>query len=194
MEKGIPPRKLRANNDLRTELEVFEPIHDGKGMRIIVKRYWGDVATQYLTVVSLPDEATVYSTLFYAHADAALEIDPLFPLRTATLPGFEKPVRQYRGTNWLNMSDHIAFLSAQPLPATIPTDLFFLTEKTKHKVQAGQWFAPAAVVVYVRQPHEQTERLADKIGLIQDLPNKKFKLNMRSSSGQQTIDLWPQQP
>ncbi len=192
LEKGVPTSKPLANYDLRTELETFAPIHNGKGMRVLVKRRWGDVITQYVTIVSLPDEATVYATIFHAGADAEVEIDPLFPLRTAAPPGFEKPVRQYRGKNWLNMSDHIAFVSPQTLPETIPAGLFFLTEKKKLEVQAGQWFNPAAVVVYVRQPHEQTEQLAGTIDLTEDLPNKQFKLNMQSSSGQHEIDLWPQ--
>ena len=50
-------------------LENFETTHNGQGMRITVKRPWDSKVDQYETVVSLPDEATVYSTIFYANED-----------------------------------------------------------------------------------------------------------------------------
>jgi len=175
-----------------SSLQNFESTHNGQGMRVTVKRPLNGDIDQYITVISLPDEATVYSTIFHARKNTSYSIGQLFPLQARWLPESPGSVTQRRGTNWLNMSDYVAFISPKPLPEKIATDKFFLTEEKKFNVKAGQWFGPAAAVVYVRQPHEQTERLVDTIVLTEDLPNKQFKLNMRSSGGQHAIDLWPQ--
>ena len=50
--------------------------------------------------------------------------------------------------------------------------------------------SPAVVVVYVRQPHEQTKQLAKRRELSEDLQNKRLRLTMHGSGGQARIDLW----
>ena len=177
--------------NLQPTLERLESTHAGKGMHIVVRRPWGLAVTQYTTIVSLPDEATIYSTVFRAHTDAEVEIAPLFPLRMAMPSGFDKHVRRYRGTNWVNISDHIAFVSPRQIPEDIPEDRFFLTERRTFRVKAGQWFSPVAVVVYVRQLHRETGQLARRISLVEAPRKKELKLSILSSNGATEIDLWP---
>jgi len=161
----------------------------GHGMRLIYYKPWPGGVTQYVYVCSLPDEATAYATVFRADRDATVTIEPLFPLRAAAPPGLEKPVRQYRGTRWLNMSDHVGFVSADPLPRNVPEDRFFLTERQTYEVNRGKWFGHAAVVVFVRQDHDQTAAVAEKVKLLKGSPPRRMKLFLESSSGSAVLDI-----
>jgi len=169
----------------------FEETHRGRGMRVVVSGSHGHAVTQYTTVVSLPHEATVYSTIFHAHASAEVEVGPLFPLRVSAPPEFERQATRYRGRNWLNMGDHMAFVSPEPLPDDLPAGRFYLTEARKFTVEPGAWFGAAAVVVYVRQPHEVTEALARQVRLVSDTTRQRLTLAVPGSAGITEIDLWP---
>lgn len=177
--EGTPKTRPGQNAPV---LERAVATHQGKGMEVVYRKPWPGGVTQYIYVASLPDEATVYCTAFRAWRDATVTIGPLFPLRTAAPPGFEKPVRQHRGPRWLNMSDHVGFVSTDPLPVTIPTDRFFLTDKRAYKVKGGQWFGRAAVAVFSRQSHEETAAAAARVHLRDDAPGK-MTVAMESSTG-----------
>lgn len=170
-------------------LHQAEATHHGNGMTIVYRKSWPGGITQYIYVCSLPDEATVYATAFHASRDAAVTVDPLFPLRTAAPPGFEKPIRQFRGDRWLNMSDHVGFVSVEPLPDNIPADRFFLTRKRTYHVKRGEWFGRAAVVVYARQPHARTAAAAEKVKLLDESSPSRMKLSLESASGNAILDV-----
>jgi hypothetical protein len=158
-------------------------------MRIRYRKTWPGGVTQYVTVWSLSDEAAVYATEFTASRDADVTIGPLFPLRAAAPPGFQKPVRHFRGTNWINMSDHVGFVSVDPLPQDIPDDRFFLTGKKTHKVKKGDRFGRGVLVVYARQPHADTASLADKVRVLDDSRPGRVRLAVKSSSGVNELDI-----
>ena len=110
-------------------LHNFQSTHDGLGMRVTVKRPLNSDVDQYITMVSLPDEATVYSAIFHAKNNTTYSVGRLFPLQARWLVESPGSVTQHRGKNWLNMSDHVAFVSPKPLPENIPAEKFWLTGK-----------------------------------------------------------------
>ena len=120
-----------------SSLHNFQSTHNGQGMRVTVKRPMTSDVDQYITVVSLPNEATVYSTIFHAKNNASYSVGQLFPLQVRWLPESRGAVTQRRGTHWLNMSDYVGFVSPKPLPENIPSDRFWLTE-TKPSVLGGK--------------------------------------------------------
>jgi hypothetical protein len=177
---------------------------DEAGMRVRFRVDHGPAIQQFVTVLSLPDEATIYATAFRvaapdppspgglggsgAEATVRVTLGPAFPLEVSAPPGFEKPVTQYRGRRWLNMSDHLGFVSVEDLPASLPANRFALSEKRAYQVRAGEWFAPLALVIYARQPHTLTERCAEGVRLLR-FDGGKMKLEVVSSSGKRTFDL-----
>ncbi len=163
---------------------------DGE-MRVIVRQSWGPAVSQYTTVISLPGEATIYSTVFQAHRRADVTVHRLFPLRVAAPPAFRTPIVQTRGKNWLNMSGHLAFVSAGALPEEIPTDEFFLVADRQFQVRPGEWFCPVALIVYVHQSARESAELAGKIRLVQDLDARKLDLQVQMPDGPLERDLWP---
>jgi hypothetical protein len=165
------------------ELDEATQILDGKGMRVSYRKPCPGGVTQLVTVVSLPNEATVYATIFHASQALTVKLAPLFPLRASAPPGFEKTIRQHRGDRWLNMSDHVGFVSTDPLPEEIPDDRFFLTEERTYKVHPGQWFGRAVVAIYARQPHEQTEQKASAFRVQSDSRPEKFTVTADTCRG-----------
>jgi len=195
-ESGCARVKVKAGQGNQAKAKRAAPVleeaaqtHQGGGMRIRYRNPWPGGVTQYTTVCSLPDEATVYCTVFRARRDAKVTVERLFPLRATAPPGFEKPVRQYRGPRWLNMSDHVGFVSVDPLPRSIPEDRFFLTEKQTFRVKRGEWFGRAVLVVFARQPHQETARLARQVGLLEDSQPGRMKVSLESSSGATVLDV-----
>ena len=187
---------LDAGDESRTEakltataLQEVAATHDGNGMRVSYRKPWPGGVAQYVTLLSLPDEATVYFTAFRAERDALVTIGPLFPLRAAAPPGFQRPVRQYRGLRWLNMSDHVGFVSVDPLPPAIPKDRFFLTEQKSFQVEHGEWFGRAVLVVFARHSHAQTAESAQTVRLLDDSPPGKIKMTLGTSSGTTVLDV-----
>jgi hypothetical protein len=160
---------------------------DRNSMRVSYSRTWADAVTQYITVASLPDEATAYLSVFRATKDTELDLGPAFPVQMGQIPGFRESIRQYRGPRWVNFSDHLAFVSADPLPDKMQPGRFELTGKQHFAVKAGEWFAPAAVVVYVRQPHRKTAAFSEKLRLDSTQPGRLI-LSLASSSGESTVD------
>ncbi|MBN2022674.1 MAG: hypothetical protein JW809_07750 [Pirellulales bacterium] len=183
------PSKKKAKRPAAPVLQEAVATHDGRGMRVRYQRPWPGGVTQFVHVSSLPGEATVYCTAFRADRAATVAVGPLFPLRTAAPPGFEKPVRQYRGDRWLNMSDHVGFASADPLPAKIPADRFFMTDRKTYKVRPGEWFGRAALVVFARQPHERTAELSDRVRLLDGGAPQRFSLSFDDSRGTNVVDI-----
>jgi len=156
-------------------------------MRVSYSRTWADAVTQYVMVASLPDEATAYVSIFRANRDTELDLGPAFPVQMGQAPGFRENTREYRGPRWVNFSDHLAFVSPDPLPQETQPGRFELTGKQHLTVKAGEWFAPAAVVVYVRQPHRQTAALSENVRLDTTQPGR-LVLSLASSSGESTIE------
>ncbi len=170
------------------ELHEATATHGGTGMRVSYRKPHPSGITQYVTVVSLPDEATVYATIFRANQAATVKIGALFRMRAAAPPGFEKAIQQHRGDRWLNMSDHVGFVSVDPLPREIPNDRFFLTDERTFQVQPGQWFGRAVLAVYARQSHEQTAHRAASVRLLDDPRPETFKMTLDTSSGKNVVE------
>ena len=116
-----------------------------------------------------------------------LDLGPAFPVQMGQVPGFRENIREYRGPRWVNYGDHLAFVSADSLPTETQPGRFELTGKQHFAVKAGEWFAPAAVVVYVRQPHSQTAALSEKVRLDATQPGRLI-LSLASSSGEASVD------
>ncbi|MBN1911280.1 MAG: hypothetical protein JW818_16160 [Pirellulales bacterium] len=165
------------------------PTHAGQGMRVRYKKHWPGGVSQYVGVYSLPSEATVYCTVFKSDRAASVTIGPLFPLHAAAPPGFEKPVEQHRGARWLNMSDHVGFVSVDPLPEKIPQDRFFLTTKKTYDVKPDEWFGRAVVVLYARQPHQRTAERSRQLQLAEKGSLGRFTLSLEDSSGTTVLDV-----
>ena len=159
---------------------------EGGGMRVLFQTRWDDAVTQYIGVVSLPDEATVWCTLFHAERAAKVKLGRMFPLHAEAPPGFVRPVLQHRGERWLNMSDHIGFISPEPLPAEIADGEFFLRDAEERSVTQGEWFGRAALVAYARQDHAKTKALADAVQFMDAGPGE-IALKLESSSGPHTV-------
>lgn len=157
-------------------------------VRVSYRREWGDAVTQHITVVSLPHGVTVYLTAFQAHGDADVELGPLFPQRVAQLPGLPSGIHQYRGAKWLNLSDRIGFVSANPLPEVIPPDRFQLTQAEKLSVKKDQWFGRGALVIYTGQSHPRTEALAGETTLTEPTPGD-LTLTLTTPDGPTSIAL-----
>jgi hypothetical protein len=85
-----------------------EPLETDNGvMRVSYRKTFPGGVRQYISVISFPNEATLYVTTFQAMMEGEFSIGPILPLRTSAPPGFDKPVRQFRGVDWLNMSNHV---------------------------------------------------------------------------------------
>ena len=161
---------------------------DENSMRVDYALKWRDMLTQYITVLSLPDEATVYISSFHANKDIVVDLDPSFPIKMGQIPGFDKDDSFHRGTNWINFAGHLAFISPSTLPKQMPENEFVLTDKQELSVKAGDWFAPRAVVVYVRQPYKLTEKLSGKVTLTDSSKPGKLILSMISSEKESKIE------
>jgi hypothetical protein len=172
----------------RPVLDQAAPSEDGKGMRVSYRKPHPGGVVQHVTVISLADEATVYGTVFQAHQTTSVKVGRPFPLRAAAPPGFEKSVGQYRGERWLNMSDHVGFVSVDLLPREIPNDEFYLGEEQTYHVQPGQWFGRAVLAVYARQSREQTAHRATSVRLMDNALPEKFKVLLESSTGSHVLE------
>lgn len=181
-------------NPLAPSALFCQPFDNGAALKVIVKRPLNSFLTQYTTVLSLPGNAAIYATAFHTRHAARVEISPLCAMRFAVPPGFTADFQQHRGTNWLNLTDHLAFVAAGPLSNSIPLDGFALTDSQTLDVAAGQWFSPAAVVVYTRQPWQKTRRLAEKVETACDLPNKKWTITIHDTDPPRQFDLFPAEP
>jgi len=171
------------------ELLQAASLENGQGMRLLCRKHWRDGIDQYVGVVSLPDEATLYCTAFRAGRTATVTVKHPFRLRADSILAFEKPVVQYRGTRWLNMSDHLGFVSVDPLPASIPAANFILDEDRTYELSDEDWFGRGAVVVYARQAHEETEALAGSVQLLTDTLPGRIGVSFSTSRGPQQLDV-----
>ncbi len=63
-------------------LDEATATQDGQAMRVRYRLPQTSGITQYVQVISLPGEATVYATAFRAAQATEVEVSPLFPLRT----------------------------------------------------------------------------------------------------------------
>jgi hypothetical protein len=169
------------------ELVEATATHEGKGMRVDYTRAREDGTMQYVCVASLPDEATAYCTAFRAGVDGTYRVRAPFHFKADTIQGFPMRLEQHRGEHWLNLSDHIGFVSAKPLPEALPSDSFYAADEEEYTVKAGEWFSATVVVVYARQPHALTEKMAKGIQLLEELPEGKLSLQLESSLGRSTI-------
>jgi hypothetical protein len=88
-----------------SSLQNFESTHNGRGMRVTVKRPMNGDVDQYITVVSLPDEATVYSTIFYAKNSTSYSVGQLFPLQACWLSESPGSVKEIEGSGFLHKLD-----------------------------------------------------------------------------------------
>jgi len=85
------------------------------------------------------------------------------------------------------MSDHLAFISADPLPSNIPADRFFMTTKRTFQVRRGEWFSPAGLVIYTRQDYATTEALAPSVKWRSQPRNGRVELTLIGDDGTRTI-------
>jgi hypothetical protein len=171
------------------EMRIENPsvVRDGRTMRARYERVWGDAVRQYVSVVSFDEGPTVYLTAFRADNRARVTLGSLFSVRTQAPPGFARPVRQYRGTRWLNLSDHLAFVSPDPLPSDIPADRFFMTDARTFQARRGEWFSPAGLVIYTRQDHFATEALAPSVRWRRPPRNRRLELAIAGEDGTRTV-------
>lgn len=174
---------------VKPELINYETLCDNEGMSVSLKRTFDDVLEQYITVVSMPDESVLYCTAFHALKDASVEISPLFAMRGDAPPGFEEPIVQTRGDNWLNISDHIGFISIDSLPENIPAEQIYVTDSQMLETNADQWFLQTAVVAYPRQKQEETEAFAESLSLLKPAKKGRFALKFKSSSGDNVVEV-----
>ncbi len=185
-DSGVMGRSVDAS------LHRFETTHSGKGMHAVIQRPWNDVIDEFVTVVSLPGEATVCSSILYAKQDVMnCEVGRSFHWRATWLPERPGSVIQRRGTNWLNMSGHIGFVSPDSLPPNIPSDEFFAADTTVHTVKAGHWFDPVVIITLAGQTPESTREYAALTKATIDLEQKVFTLTTASSGETVELDLWP---
>ena len=188
---GMPTVNVSSGG--ATQSHSIQPanITDDNGKMIArYQRKWGNAVTQHITVVSLNDEATVYLTHFKADADSTVSISPLFPVGMDFSPGFaDKTFTQYRGEKWLNVNDCMGFVSPDLLPANIAAKSFALSDAKNYTASAGQWFSPAAVVVYVYQNRTETEALKDT-AILNSGANGQLTLDYTSSSGAGQVSLF----
>jgi hypothetical protein len=139
----------------------------------------------------LNNEATVYLTHFKADAASTVNISSLFPIEMAFSPGFKnKTFTQYRGVKWFNVNDCMGFVSPVSLPVVIASNKFILSDSKSYTASAGQWFSPAAVVVYVYQSHEQTDQLKDTVNWQVSDVDGQITLTFTSSSGSNQVSLF----
>jgi hypothetical protein len=165
--------------------------NDSNIMTVRYQRKWGNAVTQYVTVVSLNDEATVYMTHFKANQNATVKIGQLFPVFPDFAAGFEnKTFAQFRDSKWLNINDCLGFISPDVLPVNISTNRFWLKDSQEITVTAGQWFSPASVVVYVYQPHSDTQTLQPAVSYGSSSVEGQLILNLTSSSGSRQVSLF----
>ncbi len=164
---------------------------DSGSMTVRYQRKWGSAVTQYVTVVSLSDEATVYLTHFKAEAASSVSVGPLFPVYPDFAEGFnDKTFEQFRGEKWLNINDCMGFVSPVDLPSAIAVNKFVLKNSASYSVAAGEWFSPAAVVVYVYQGHTVTESLKDSAVYGTPTTDGDLVLDITSSTGNHQVSLF----
>ncbi len=87
------------------------------------------------------------------------------------------------------MSDHVGFVSPDPLPPDIPSDRFYLSDPQTYQVQAGQWFGRAAVVIYARQSHAQTARAAAALRWDAGSTIERGRLEIATAAGPGVIEI-----
>ena len=180
-------KQRRAERWSKIQLLEAERTHEGKGTRVRYTRSRKDGITQYVSIASLPDEATVYCTAFQASKDGAYRVESPFHFKAATIQGFPMRTEQHRGKRWLNISDHVGFVSTAVLPAKLPSDRFAAADDRTYQAKAGEWFGALAVVVYTRQPHARTRKMADRVRLLAEDAKKVISLRLESSSGGSTV-------
>ncbi|MFO7900439.1 MAG: hypothetical protein R6V58_15440, partial [Planctomycetota bacterium] len=182
-QAGRPPRW--------SEIRLLEAksTHDGEGMRVRYTRSRKDGITQYVAVVSLPDEATLYCTAFRAAEDGSWRIRSPFHYRAATIQGFPMRLESHRGRHWLNLSDHVGFVSSEPLPAELRPGRFHAMGERTFRAKAGAWFGRLAVAVYAQQPHDLTEKMAGSFGLLEDDAPGRMSVELKSSSGRSMLHI-----
>jgi len=163
--------------------------HEGQGMRVAYTRSGTEGMIQQVCAVSLPDEATVYCTAFQSARDGTYCIQSPFHFRASTIQGFPMHLEQHRGERWVNISDHVGFVSTKPLPANLPSDQFYAADEQSYEVKAGEWFGTFAVVVYTRQAHDITRKMAESVRLDEKETAGQLSLQLESSSGTSTVDL-----
>ena len=166
----------------RIELLEAERTHEGHGLQVRYTRSRSDGLTQYVCVASLPDEATVYCTAFRADRDGEYLVESPFCFTADTIQGFPMHTEQHWGERWLNMSDHIEFVSTATLPAKLPPNRFVAAENRTYAARGGEWFGVLGVVVYARQHHALTRQMADRVHLIANDARKTIALQLESSS------------
>jgi hypothetical protein len=159
-------------------------------LEVSYQRLWGGALRQYVTVVSTASNATVYLSAFQSQAHAEVKIGPEASMRIGAPQGFERPIRRVRGRNWLNLSDHLAFVSADPVPRDIPADGFSLTAARTWQVRPGEWFAQRALVVYACQPTAETRRVAPRIEFGRDRKTGEMLVRVPTPAGEPAIEAW----
>ena len=192
LHNGVASVSVTSGSSSQTRTIVPATITDDNGAMIArYQRKWGSAVTQYITVVSLSDEATVYLTHFKADAASTVTMTPLFPYDFAYAPGYEdRTFTQYRGEKWVNVNDCMGFVSPDSLPASMASNKFILSGDQNFTVSAGEWFCPAAVVVYVYQNHGDTEAFKDSVTYESSSTPGQLILNVPSSSGTTQVSLF----
>jgi hypothetical protein len=171
----------------RIKLLEAKSTHDGNGMRVCYTRSREDGMTQHVGVVSLPDESTLCCMAFRAGKAGTYRIRKPFHFQAATIQGFPMRLESHRGTRWLNLSDHVGFVSTEPLPETLGPGRFCAAAERTVGAKAGDWFGRLAVVVYARQPHRLTEKRARSVRLVGDTAEGQMAVEWESSSGLSTV-------
>ncbi len=186
---SAPPKKKRGKPASWSEITLLEAksSHQGKGMRVRYTRSRKDGIVQYVCVASLPDEATVYCTAFRAGKDGTYHVRKPFHFKAGTIQGFPMHIEQHRGERWVNISDHIGYVSTAPLPATLPPYSFYAFDEQAYTAKAGEWFGTCAVVVYARQAHALTKKMAESVRFAEGESKGRVSLLLESSSGSSTV-------
>ena len=172
----------------KTDLIEAAPTHDGHGLRVTYTRTSDDGTVQYVGIVSLPDEATVYCTAFRAGRPGAYRIANPFHVKVDSIQGFPPRLEAHRGERWFNLSDHLAFVSSRALPKELPPGVFHAANEITQTVNQGEWFGAMAVAVYARQPHASTKQMAERFGLTKDDAEDSIAVRLTSSSGDTTLN------
>lgn len=148
---------------------------------------------QMVGVASLADEATVIVTEFIAEKDGTYGIEKLLSQSANTIQGFPLDLQVTRGTNWINWTDHLAFVSTEPLPNELPKGTFYAAKDRLFTVKAGEAFGRTAVAIYARQPNEKTKAISSLLRFV-DAPKGNVAVELESSSGKNEVSLvWPKE-
>jgi hypothetical protein len=128
----------------------------------------------------------VYGTAFRAARDGTYGIESPFHCKAGTIQGFPMRIEPHRGERWVNISDHVGFVSTEPVPAELPAGSFAAFDRREYQVKAGEWFGTVGVAVYTRQAHVLTKKMADRFRLLEQGAKKGMVLQFESSSGVST--------